>query len=77
MEGTAGKVVHVDPNGTSPIRGIVFSVILYMQHSWVNMHTVMYTIKAEESVFKSTHTNGIIVVLIIYSTYLIIESILL
>ena len=28
MEGTAGKVVHVDPNRASPIRGVMLSVIL-------------------------------------------------
>ena len=28
MEGTAGKVVHVDPNGSSPVRRIMLSVVL-------------------------------------------------
>ena len=28
MEGTTRKVVHVDPNGSSPIRGIMLGVVL-------------------------------------------------
>lgn len=28
MEGSAGKVVHVDPNGSSPVRGVMLSVVL-------------------------------------------------
>jgi hypothetical protein len=28
MEGAAGKVVHVDPNGTSPVRGLMLGVVL-------------------------------------------------
>ena len=28
MEGTAGKVVHVDPYGASPVRGVVSSIAL-------------------------------------------------
>ena len=28
MEGTAGKVVHVDPDGSSPVRRVMLSVVL-------------------------------------------------
>ena len=28
MEGPARKVVHVDPNGTSPVRRVMLSVVL-------------------------------------------------
>jgi hypothetical protein len=28
MEGAAGKVVHVDPNGSSPVRGVMLGIVL-------------------------------------------------